>query len=140
MDGEVRPNVPGTGTVLHSLCVPSSSSLLSSSVLFNLVVLFELSIIHFHPANMASSMISSSFFHHNLYSPSIASLSTPPPITFISSPLLPYHISSACSLHFPIPSILQPFTSDSDGKFAFIRQPNAMGVNVAVLGNQTILE
>ena len=29
----------------------------------------------------------------------------------------------------------QPFTSDSDGKFAFIRQPNAMGVNVAVLGD-----
>jgi uncharacterized protein YdiU (UPF0061 family) len=28
----------------------------------------------------------------------------------------------------------QPFTSDSDGKFAFIRQPTAMSVNLAVLG------
>ena len=31
-------------------------------------------------------------------------------------------------------SLSQPFTSDSDGKFAFIRQPTAMSVNVAVLG------
>merc|ERR1711871_104918 len=30
----------------------------------------------------------------------------------------------------------QPFTSDSDGKFCFIRQPNAMGININVLGNQ----
>ena len=30
----------------------------------------------------------------------------------------------------------QPFTSDSDGKFCFIRQPNAMAVNVNVLGKQ----
>lgn len=28
----------------------------------------------------------------------------------------------------------QPFTSDQEGKFAFIRQPQAMAVNVAVLG------
>ena len=28
----------------------------------------------------------------------------------------------------------QPFTSDAEGKFAFIRQPQAMAVNVAVLG------
>lgn len=28
----------------------------------------------------------------------------------------------------------QPFTSDSPGRFAFIRQPTAMGVNVLVLG------
>ena len=33
-------------------------------------------------------------------------------------------------------SLPQPFTSDSDGKFAFIRQPTAMSVNVAVLGKQ----
>jgi uncharacterized protein YdiU (UPF0061 family) len=31
----------------------------------------------------------------------------------------------------------QPFTSDVDGKFAFIRQPQAMAVNVQVLG-QTV--
>ena len=29
--------------------------------------------------------------------------------------------------------LYQPFTSDSEGKFAFIRQPNAMSVNVLVL-------
>ena len=28
----------------------------------------------------------------------------------------------------------QPFTSDTDGKFSYLRQPNAMSVNVAVLG------
>lgn len=30
----------------------------------------------------------------------------------------------------------QPFTSDADGKFCFIRQPNAMAINVNVLGKQ----
>jgi uncharacterized protein YdiU (UPF0061 family) len=29
----------------------------------------------------------------------------------------------------------QPFTSDGDKKFSFLQQPNAMGVNVAVLGS-----
>eukprot|EP00596_Hydrurales_sp_CCMP1899_P009921 CAMPEP_0119045042 /NCGR_PEP_ID=MMETSP1177-20130426/36563_1 /TAXON_ID=2985 /ORGANISM="Ochromonas sp, Strain CCMP1899" /LENGTH=604 /DNA_ID=CAMNT_0007016123 /DNA_START=163 /DNA_END=1974 /DNA_ORIENTATION=+ len=33
----------------------------------------------------------------------------------------------------------QPFTSDPDGKFAFIRQPTAMGVNIAVLAETSII-
>jgi len=33
----------------------------------------------------------------------------------------------------------QPFTSDTEGKFAFIRQPTAMQVNVQVLGESTFV-
>ena len=33
----------------------------------------------------------------------------------------------------------QPFTSDTDGKFAFSRQPQAMAVNMAVLAERTIV-
>ena len=38
--------------------------------------------------------------------------------------------------------LYQPFTSDSEGKFAFIRQPNAMSVNVLVLSKsfETIIK
>ena len=54
-----------------------------------------------------------------------------------------YHFSPFLILLLPslillllllLSSISQPFTSDQDGKFAFARQPNAMSVNIAVLG------
>ena len=47
--------------------------------------------------------------------------------------LLP--LSFLLIFHFPSSIVaVQPFTSDGDGKFAFARQPNAMSVNIAVLG------
>ena len=53
-------------------------------------------------------------------------------LSFFSSPLFSPLFTK---VNHPFLPESQPFTSDSDGKFAFIRQPNAMGVNVAVLGD-----
>jgi Protein adenylyltransferase SelO len=109
-----------------------SLSLWSVSAAFEYANLHEVNF--FHPVNMSKL---SHPFHPN-HTVDLSPADSLPPITSIFPPLLfpiPSPPSDDPFPPFPPFSCYQPFTSDSDGKFAFIRQPNAMGVNVAVLGD-----
>ena len=100
-------------------------------------ILLSLLSAHCHHGLLSSLLFLHSFLSYStlqyslLYLPSpISSLSSLSSLS--SSPLFSPPFTK--TNHFFLPES-QPFTSDSDGKFAFIRQPNAMGVNVAVLGD-----